>query len=41
LSGEENSPATPAPRIANGSTLLSQLNAGQETGRKIKIIIEK
>src|ERR1700731_98355 len=41
LSGEENSPEKQAPKIASGPTLLSQLNADQETGRKIKIVIEK
>jgi nitrogen fixation NifU-like protein len=35
LSGEQ------APTIASGPTLLSQLNAGQESGRKMKIVIEK
>jgi NifU-like protein involved in Fe-S cluster formation len=35
LSGEQS------PTVASGPTLLSQLNAGQESGRKMKIVIEK
>ena len=35
LSGE------PVPAVASGPTLLSQLSAGQEPGRKMKIVIEK
>ena len=41
LSGEEHSPEKQVPKIASGPTLLSQLNAGQETGGKMKIVIEK
>ena len=35
LSGEQ------APLAGNGPTLLSQLNAGQEAGPKMKIVIQK
>jgi NifU-like protein involved in Fe-S cluster formation len=35
LSGEQ------APPVANGPTLLSQLNAGQDAGPKMKIVIQK
>jgi len=41
LSGEENSSEKPEPKIASGPTLLSQLSAGQDAGRKMKIVIEK
>jgi nitrogen fixation NifU-like protein len=34
LSGEQ------APLVANGPTLLSQLNAGQDTERKVKIVLD-
>ena len=40
LSGE-GAPENQTPKIASGPTLLSQLNAGQEAGRKMKIVIEK
>ena len=40
LSGEE-APEQQAPKITSGPTLLSQLNAGQDAGRKMKIVIEK
>jgi nitrogen fixation NifU-like protein len=40
LSGEAVSEKQP-PKIASGPTLLSQLNAGQDAGRKMKIVIEK
>jgi nitrogen fixation NifU-like protein len=39
LSGEEA--AKKSEEKASGPTLLSQLNAGQEAGRKMKIVIEK
>jgi len=35
LSGEQ------APPVASGPTLLSQLNAGQDAGPKMKIVIQK
>jgi len=38
LAGEQARPET---KVASGPTLLSQLNAGQESGRKMKIIVEK
>src|SRR5438477_13176063 len=41
LSGEQNSSEKPEPKIASGSTLLSQLSAGQDAERKMKIVIEK
>jgi nitrogen fixation NifU-like protein len=40
LSGEE-SLKEPEAKVASAPTLLSQLNAGQETTRKMKIVIEK
>src|SRR5205807_3567010 len=41
LSGEENCSEKPEPKIASGPTLLSQLSAGRDAGRKMKIVIEK
>src|SRR5438046_3698090 len=41
LSGEENPSEKPEPKIPSGPTLLSQLSAGQDAGRKMKIVIEK
>ena len=41
LSGEESSSEKPELKIASGPTLLSQLSAGQDAGRKMKIVIEK
>src|SRR6266513_217917 len=40
LSGEA-AVKKPEENVAAGPTLLSQLNAGQEAGRKMKIVIEK
>ena len=40
LSGEEPQKA-PVPQISNAPTLLSQLNAGQASERKIKVVIDK
>src|SRR5204862_3707301 len=39
LSGEENPSEKPEPKIPSGPTLLSQLSAGQDAGRKMKIVI--
>src|SRR5437016_1138213 len=41
LSGDENPSEKPEPKIPSGPTLLSQLSAGQDAGRKMKIVIEK
>jgi nitrogen fixation NifU-like protein len=40
LSGEQ-APVQPKQKVASGSTLLSQLNAGQTSERKVKIVIDK
>lgn len=40
LSGEKP-PAEAAPKNQSGPTLLGQLSAGQDEGRKVKIIMEK
>src|SRR5205085_5937682 len=40
LSGEQ-SPTKPQERVVNAPTLLSQLNAGQTSERKVKIVIDK
>jgi hypothetical protein len=40
LSGEKP-PAEEQAAIQSGPTLLSQLSAGQDAGRKVKIIMEK
>src|SRR5205085_5358672 len=40
LSGEE-APTKPQERVVNAPTLLSQLNAGQTSERKVKIVIDK
>lgn len=40
LSGE-STPANQTPKLPSGPTLLSQLNAGQDSGSKMKIVIEK
>jgi nitrogen fixation NifU-like protein len=40
LSGEKP-PTEAAPKVQSGQTLLGQLNAGQSSERKIKIVIEK
>jgi len=40
LSGEE-APTKPKEEVASGSTLLSQLNAGQTSERKVKIVLDK
>jgi nitrogen fixation NifU-like protein len=39
LSGEE-APAKPAEKVASAPTLLSQLNAGQSSDRKVKIVLD-
>src|SRR5437016_8455389 len=41
LGGDENPSEKPEPKIPSGPTLLSQLSAGQDAGRKMKIVIEK
>jgi nitrogen fixation NifU-like protein len=40
LSGEEATEKQ-ASKTTSGPTLLSQLNAGQDAGRKMKIVLEK
>ena len=40
LSGEE-APTKPVERVASAPTLLSQLSAGQNSERKVKIVIDK
>ena len=40
LSGE-NAPGKPEEKVAAAPTLLSQLNAGQSSERKVKIVIDK
>jgi nitrogen fixation NifU-like protein len=39
LSGEE-APAKPEEKVAGAPTLLSQLNAGQTSDRKVKIVLD-